>query len=205
MFVDADILFLRSVHEMFHRDYGAPLAMLGTFITPERNVIHQGFSTTAICADFGLSRYLWTNSGLFMFKNDQAKQIFKECYDFYISGIKKHPQYMRGNLPDELVFGIVGAAHPVGFIGSPRPMPDPEDIPLMTPTDSKWPLIHLIGRPSDEFMDHLVSEMARRRRERGFPVVSEKIWRQKAHPTPTIWQKAVHKCKTTARKLRRAG
>lgn len=190
--VDADILFLDRLPVLDH-DYEAPLAMYGAYMDRDTD-FQTYYSGRQICKDFGLKRYFWGQGALFVFRNPEIRPMFDECYDFYVNGIKRHPSYNRGVLPDELVFGIMGDKYPIDSIPCPtmHPWPLPKDLANIKPGDKGWPVFHMVESPNPEYQEYLMGEVARRRREAGLPTGSDLFWRRKGDHYRTTWDKIRH-------------
>lgn len=190
--LDADILFLRR-SPFLEYQFTAPLAMYGAYISSDQDV-QTYYSSKQICTDFGLSRYFWGTGGIFVFQKSEAREMFKACYDFFVSGIQKYPRYAQGPQSDEMVFGIMSDKYPIDSLpcSTTHPWPLAEDIPIVSPSDDRWPVFHMFGLPNKEYMDYLMDKVNSRRREAGFATVSERFWRHKANPVPTVWDKMKH-------------
>ena len=199
--IDADILFLGKSTFLDH-EYKAPLAMFGGYMSRDRD-FQTYYSGKQICADFGLSRYFWGQGALFVFRKTEVREMFRVCYDFYVSGIKKYPLYARGVLADEMVFGIMGDKYPIDSISCPtmHPWPLPEDLPTITPDDHRWPVFHMVQAPNKAYMEFLMGELNRRRRDAGFPLVSELHWSNKGYHYRSPWDKMKHVHRKFWRKL----
>jgi hypothetical protein len=199
--IDADILFL-GPSPFLEYDFTAPLAMYGAYMTPEQD-FQTYYPSKQIFADFGLSRYFWGTGGIFVFRKKEASEMFRACYEFYTSGIKKYPRYAQATLSDEMVFGIMGDIYPIDSLPCPtiHPWPMAKDLPTISSSDRQWPVFHMIGPPSDAFMEYLMEKVNGRRREAGFALGSEKTWRDKACYIPTVWDKLRHTTRKFWRKL----
>jgi hypothetical protein len=191
-YIDADVLFLGPSPFLSHK-FSAPLAMYGAYMSPE-NDYQTYFPPREICADFGLSRYFWATSGIFLFRKPDAMEMFRACYEFYTSGIKNYPRYATGAVPDELIFGIMSDRYPIDSIPCPtvHPWPLREHFDTVSSLDEQWPTFHLFAPPNDAYMQFLMEGVRRRRSAAGFELVSEAIWRGKACSTPTVWDKLKH-------------
>jgi hypothetical protein len=192
-YIDADILFLGPSNFLTYK-FTAPLAMYGAYMSPEKDY-KTYFPPREICADFGLSRYFWATSGIFLFRKSEASELFQQCYDFYTAGIKKYPaRYSQGVVPDEMVFGIMSDRYTIDSIPCPtvHPWPMSEHLPTILPSDRKWPTFHMFSSPNEAYMQFLMDGLNRRRRVAGFELVSESIWRDKACSVPTMWEKLKH-------------
>jgi hypothetical protein len=190
--VDADILFLGKV-PVFDLQFAAPLAMYGGYMSKDLD-FQTYFSGREICQDFGLDRYFWGTGGLFVFRKSETREMFRECYDFYVTGIKKYPKYNRGTLSDEMVFGIIGNRYPIDSIPcqTMHPWPMQKDLATITEADTQWPVFHMFAAPSDSYMAFLMAGVKRRREEAGFPLVSEIHWRNKGNHYKSRWDKIRH-------------
>jgi hypothetical protein len=204
-YIDADILFLGPSPFLSYQ-FSAPLAMYGAYMSPE-NDYQTYFPPREICADFGLSRYFWATSGIFLFRKLDAMEMFRACYEFYTSGIKNYPRYATGAVPDELIFGIMSDRYPIDSIScsTVHPWPMAEHLPFVSSSDTQWPVFHMFAPTNDECMEHLMRQVNRRRREAGFAPGSDKIWRNKAYSIPTIWNKLIHFNRKFWRKIRIRG
>ena len=191
-YIDADILFLGPSNFLTHH-YTAPLAMYGAYMSPEKDY-KTYFPPKEICADFGLSRYFWATSGIFLFRKSEASKFFQTCYEFYTTGIKKYPRYAQGSIPDEMIFGIMSDRYPIDSIPCPtvHPWPMTEHLQTILTSDRQWPTFHMFANPNEAYMQSLMDGLSRRRREAGFELVSETIWRNKASSIPTVWDKLKH-------------
>ncbi|MCC7278849.1 MAG: hypothetical protein IT487_11120 [Chromatiaceae bacterium] len=201
VFVDADILFL-GPSPFFEYEFTAPLAMYGAYFSSEAD-IQTYYSTKQICADFGLKRYFWGTSGIFVFYKREVTNMFQACYEFYTSGIKKYPKYAHGTLADEMVFGIMSDRYPIDSIACPtiHPWPLAEAIGTASPTDCKWPVFHMFAPPSEECMNYLMERVNSRRRQAGFALTSVDAWRNKAYSIPSFWDKLKHVQQKIRRRL----
>lgn len=190
--VDADILFLGPL-PLLDYEFTAPLAMYGGYMSKETD-FQTYYSGKQICADFGLSRYFWGQGALFVFRKKEVSEMFRECYEFYVSGIKKYPLYARRTLADEMVFGIMGDKYPIDSIvcSTVHPWPLPEDLQSISQSDHKWPVFHMVAPPNEAYMAYLMGKLNSRRREAGLPLISELYWRNKAYSVRTVWEKLQH-------------
>lgn len=190
--IDADILFVGRL-PIFDNNFTAPLAMYGGYMGRDQD-FQTYYSGRQICADFGLDRYYWGTGGTFLFRNPEALPMFRECYNFYVSGIKKYRKYAGGTLSDEMVFGIMGDKYPIDSIPcqTMHPWPRREHMESISPADSCWPVYHAFVMPNEPYWEFLMHNLNRRRREAGFATGSEFLWRQKAEARPTTWDKLLH-------------
>jgi hypothetical protein len=190
--VDADILFLGPLPIRDH-EFEAPLAMYGGYMSKDTDfqTYHSG---KEMCKDFGLNRYFWGQGALFAFRKAEVREMFKECYGFYVSGIKKYPKYNRGTLADEMVFGIMGDKYPIDSIpcATMHPWPLPENLATVSPSDTQWPVFHMVESPNPAYLDFLMAGVNRRRRDAGLPLVSELFWRRKGDHYRSAWDKIKH-------------
>jgi hypothetical protein len=176
--------------------------MYGAYM--DRNTDFQTYySGSQICRDFNLGRYFWGQGALFAFKNPDVLPMFKECYEFYVSGIKRYPQYRYRTLADEMVFGIMGDKYPIDSIpcATMHPWPLPNDLETLLPAEDRWPVFHMVESPNPIYLSFLMGEVNRRRTEHGFPLVSEILWRRKGDHYRSTWDKALHIHRKFWRKL----
>ena len=181
VFLDADCIVLGSLDHLFDplREHG--MAMLGEQLTRDDDENHHGFSTRRLMTQFGLDRYLKTNSGIFSFRREVALDVMEDCRRCFLEEAQPRLKWsiLLGRwLGDEIAFGIVGGRRDLGTIPLPHPIywpPEFEGIDLAAPTK---PLLHFIWPPRPDLLEQLLTDMHTRRESAGITIDrSEEVWR----------------------------
>jgi len=179
MFVDSDCLVLGSLDHLWASLEDADFAMLGELLTERDNENHHGFSTRRLMRRFGLDRYLKTNSGIFCFRTDPAREILDECLDCFLNEVrpKLRGGILRGGwVGDEIGFGVVGGRRRLGTLPLPHPMYWPQEFAAIDLERPAKPLLHFIWPPERPVLEALLAGAARRRAEAGVPSDGHGHW-----------------------------
>jgi hypothetical protein len=202
-FIDCDVLFLRKSNFLEY-EFKCPLAMYGAYMAPE-DEFQTYFHSKDIFTDFKLKRYFWATSGIFFFKTATAAPFFKECYNFYTEGIKSYPRYSSQSLADEFTIGVMSNTFTIDSIKceTVHPWPMADKLADLQLDDSQWPVLHIFSPVNEPYMKKIISDITNRRRNHGFSLNSEQIWRNKANGTPTFYEKLRHLIRNTISRFRK--
>jgi len=180
-FVDADCIVLDSLDYLFESLGEHEMAMVGEQLTLEDDENHHGFSTRRLMIQFGLERYLKTNSGIFCFRREPGMEVMEACRECFLNEAKprlKFSMLLGRWLGDEIAFGIVGGRRGLGTLPVPAPMFWPHEFESLDLDRPAKPLLHLIWPPSDAVVDSLVEAMRDRRQAAKVPGNAEAHWRK---------------------------
>jgi hypothetical protein len=180
VFVDADCMVLGPLDYLFESLAEHDMAMVGQQLTRSDDENHHGFSTRRLMVQFGLDRYLKTNSGIFCFRRDPGIEIMEACRECFLNEAKPRLKYslLLGRwLGDEIAFGIVGGRRQLGSLPVPAPMYWPQEFESLDLAHPTKPLLHMIWPPRDSVVDELVESMRERRRAADVPGDGEAFWR----------------------------
>lgn len=172
MFVDSDCFVLGSLEYLWAGLEASDVAMLGELLTREENENHHGFSTRRLMRKFDLDRYLKTNSGIFCFRTEPAREIMEECLHTFVNEVrpKLRGGILRGGwLGDEIGFAVVGGRRRLGTLPLPHPMYWPQEFAGLDLARPAKPLLHFIWPPSEAVLDALFEGAAVRRRAADVP------------------------------------
>jgi len=130
---------------------------------------------------FGLARYLKTNSGVFAFRTETARELMEACRRCFLEEAQPRLRWsiLRGAwLGDEIAFGVVGGRMGWGTFPPPAPMYWPFEFPGLDLDHPPKPLLHLIWPPEPELLERLLRDMRRRREEAAVAGSGEAMWRE---------------------------
>lgn len=180
VFVDADCLALGSLDHLFAALDGHHVAMLGEQLGPGDDENHHGFSTRRLMEQFDLRRYLKTNSGLFAFRTEPAREIMDAFRACHLDEVRPRLRWsiLRGAwLGDEIAIGVVGGRLGLGTLPLPHAMYWPHEFETLDLDAPPKPLLHFIWPPPETVLKRLMADVRRRRMAAGLPVTSEPVWR----------------------------
>jgi hypothetical protein len=180
VFVDADCVVLGPLDHLFEPLARHSMAMLGEQLTLDDDENHHGFSTRWLMRRFELERYLKTNSGVFAFRRDPAREImeaFLRCFEDEARPRLRWPLLRGAWLGDEIAIGIVGGRLGLATLGAEHPMYWPSEFESIDPDRPSKPLLHFIWPPNAALLERLLEDMRRRRRERGVGGDGAPAWR----------------------------
>ncbi|MFQ5537617.1 MAG: hypothetical protein ACE5GJ_09220 [Gemmatimonadota bacterium] len=176
IFIDADCLIVSDPDGFWERLDGQGVALVGEMLGWEDDRTHHGFSTRTLMEEFGLERYLKSNSGVFYFRRSAALPIMEECLVCYREEVLVR---LRGwLLGDELAFGVVGGRRGLGLFPLPGPMYWRPELAAMVPGRFPKPVCHMIGPVARGALKFLLQEVDRRRKEAGLPAGSARYWKR---------------------------
>ncbi|MDZ7780890.1 MAG: hypothetical protein U5R14_13295 [Gemmatimonadota bacterium] len=179
MFVDSDCFVLGSLEYLWAGLAEADVAMLGEMLTEQDNENHHGFSTRRLMRRFALERYLKTNSGVFCFRTEPAREIMDTCLDTFLREVrpKLRGGVLRGGwVGDEIGFGVVGGRLGLGTLPFPQPMYWPQEFAEIDLERPAKPLLHFIWPPEPPVLGALLDRAARRRESARVPFVGHDHW-----------------------------
>jgi hypothetical protein len=180
MFVDADCIVLGPLDHLFAPLAEHDMAMLGEQLGPDADENHHGFSTRSLMRRFGLQRYLKTNSGIFCFRTEPAREIMEECRRCFLEEARPRLAWsiLLGRwLGDEIAFGIVGGRRELGTLPLPHPMYWPHEFDALDLERPTKPLLHFIWPPPTPVLEALLADMQERRARAGVDGSGEERWR----------------------------
>lgn len=180
MFVDADCIVLGPLDHLFVALADHDMAMLGEQLGPEDDENHHGFSTRSLMRRFDLERYLKTNSGIFCFRTEPAREIMEACRRCFLEEARPRLVWsiLLGRwLGDEIAFGIVGGRRALGTLPPPHPMYWPHEFEALDLERPTKPLLHFIWPPPPLVLEALLADMRERRARAGVGGSGEDHWR----------------------------
>ena len=180
IFIDADTLVLAPLDKLIAKTRGHGFVMMGAFLPPDSDRKHHGRPVRGLIREFGLERYFTNHSAAFGYEREYARSFLRECHEVYTRRLYTLRHRLQGFVGDELAFGIVAARRGMEPMDKPFPVLWSNELARLQPHDTWKPLCHFINAPAQPALDWMMDEVRRRRRERGFALVSEQHWRQKA-------------------------
>ncbi len=172
IFLDADAFVLAPPDGLFRVLREATVVMVGGRLGPEEDRDHHGFSTRALMKTFELDAYLKTNSGLFAFRNPEARAFMEECLETFRDEIRPRVRWHRFRgawLGDEIAFGVVGGRRNVATFPEPGPMFWPNEFADLDLEHPDRPFLHLLGPLPDPIFQSLLEAARVRRARAGLP------------------------------------
>jgi hypothetical protein len=121
---------------------------------------------------FQLDTYLKTNSGLFAFRNPEARAFMDECLATFCDEVGPRLRWhrLRGAwLGDEIAFGAVGGRRNVATFPEPGPMLWPNELGNLDLEHPARPFLHLLGPLPDPTFRSLLEAARARRARAGLP------------------------------------
>ena len=180
VFLDADCIVLGSLDHLFDPLQEHGMAMLGEQLTRDDDENHHGFSTRRLLTEFGLDRYLKTNSGIFSFRREVALEVMEDCRRCFLEEAQPRLKWsiLLGRwLGDEIAFGIVGGRRDLGTIPLPHPMYWPQEFEGIDLAAPRKPLLHFIWPPRPDLLEQLLADMNTRRESAGIAIDRSEVWR----------------------------
>lgn len=178
-FVDADCFVLGSLEHLWASLESHDMAFLGELLTAADNENHHGFSTRRLMRRFGLDHYLKTNSGIFCFRREPAREILRECLTCYVEEARPRLKWsilVGAWLGDEIAIGIVGGRRRLGTLPKPAEMYWPNEFESIDLDVPPKPLLHFIWPVPEPVFDRLMREARQRREVAGVPWPGAEHW-----------------------------
>ncbi len=178
-FIDADCIVLGSLEHMWGALEGHDMAFLGELLTADDDENHHGFSTRRLMKRFGLDHYLKTNSGLFCFRREPAREILRACLTCYVEEARPRLKWslLRGAwLGDEIAIGIVGGRRRLGTLPKPAEMYWPNEFESIDLDQPPKPLLHFIWPIPEPTFTTLMDRVRARREAAGVPYPGPEHW-----------------------------
>lgn len=181
VFIDADTLMLAPVHTLLREASTADILMMGSYCDRNSDRVHHGFAVRNLMKRYGLDRYFVNHSGSFAFETVHGRAFLRDGLEVYLREMADLQRWSRfRHIGDELAFGIVGGRRGVTIMSEPFPIYWQIELAALT-SDQRWkPLCHFHDSPAPSALDWMMREVGERRRAHGFPLTSERLWRQKA-------------------------
>ncbi|MCB1480553.1 MAG: hypothetical protein KDJ55_00995 [Rhodobiaceae bacterium] len=180
IFIDADTLVLSPLDKVIEQTLRHDFIMMGSFLLPDTNKKHHGYSVRMLIREFALEHYFTNHSGAFGYNRDYAASFLDDCIALYRNELYTLRNRMRGVVCDEIAFGIVAARRGMTQMSKPFPVMWGAELAEFDPGDIRKPLCHFHRPVSPAGLDWLMDEVKRRRLAQGLPAVSEKVWREQS-------------------------